>query len=186
MHMLAAKQVADFLTILRGFLAIALVWLGFSQGSEGLTLAAWMLIAAWTSDSLDGPLARNSRVRYSTWVGDHDLVIDMAVAFGLIIFMVTAGMVDLAVAIVYLLVWSLIFLYWGVPKVFGMLAQAPIYGWFIWMALHNAPVSGWCIIAWILITLVLTWPKFPREMLPGFLGGMSDVLRRDRGGSGEM
>jgi phosphatidylglycerophosphate synthase len=177
--MLVAKQVADILTFLRVVLAFLLVWLGFTQGDIGLPLAAWLLVTSWTSDSLDGPLARRSRIRYQTWIGDHDIEIDMMVAGGLLIFMAAAGFVDLIVAALYLLFWSLYFIRSGVPRSVGMLFQAPIYGWFIWTTLNQAPPSGWLLVGWILTMIVITWPKFPREVVPGFLSGMGDALVRD-------
>ncbi len=180
--MLVAKQVADLLTILRVFLAGVLVWLGFTQREVGLPLAAWLLIASWTSDSLDGPLARRSRVRYRTWVGDHDLQIDMLVAAGLLVYMAASGIVNQRVAALYLLIWILYFIRVGVPRSLGMLSQAPIYGWFIWTTLHQAPATGWWLVGWILAMLVITWPKFPKEMVPGFLAGMRDAMVRDERG----
>jgi len=183
--MLVAKQVADFLTIFRVFLAFELAWLGLTQGDVALPVAAWLLIASWTSDSLDGPLARRSRVQYQTWVGDHDLHVDMSVAAGLLIYMATSGIVDPVVAVVYLLIWAIYFIRFGVPRSLGMLSQAPVYGWFIWTALHQAPAAGWWLIAWILTMLVITWPKFPREIIPGFLTGMREALVRDEENGGE-
>ena len=182
--MLVARQVADLLTILRVFLAGVLVWLGFNHREAGLPLAGWLLIASWTSDSLDGPLARRSRVRYRTWVGDHDLEIDMLVAAGLLIYMAAAGIVDQLVAVLYLLIWILYFIRVGVPRSLGMLSQAPIYGWFIWTSLRQAPATGLWLVGWILAMLVITWPKFPNEVIPGFLGGMRDAMVREEQGEG--
>ncbi len=184
--MLVAKQVADFLTVLRAVLAFVLAWLGFSQGDAGLPLAAWLLTASWTSDMLDGPLARRSRVSYQTWVGDHDLQIDMSVAAGLLIYMAVAGFVDPVVAAVYILIWMVYFIRRGVPRELGMLAQAPVYGWFIWVALNHAPASGWWLVGFILIMVVITWPKFPQEMVPGFLAGMREFLVKDEDIGGDI
>jgi phosphatidylglycerophosphate synthase len=178
-QMLVAKQVADLLTILRVFLAGVFIWLGFTHGEAALPLAGWLLIASWTSDSLDGPLARRSSVRYRTWVGDHDLEIDMLVAAGLLVYMAAAGIVDQRVAALYLLIWILYFVRVGVPRSLGMLSQAPIYGWFIWTTLRQAPGTGWWLVGWILAMLVITWPKFPNEVIPGFLTGMRDAMVRD-------
>jgi len=61
----------------------------------------------------------------------------------------------------------------------GMLFQAPIYGWFIYIALTYAPEAGWWLVAWILAAVVITWPRFPREVVPGFLKGMRDSLSQD-------
>jgi len=36
------------------------------------------------------------------------------------------------------------------------------------------------MITWIAAALLLTWPRFPREVIPGFLEGMNGVLDRLR------
>jgi len=43
---------------------------------------------------MDGPISRRSRVIYHTWIGDHDLQVDMAVSVGLLLYMLAAGYVS--------------------------------------------------------------------------------------------
>ncbi len=83
-----AKQAADLLTFSRGLIAIVLICLSVTQGAEGLPLAVGLLILSWTTDALDGPLARLSAKQVHSWIGDRDLEIDMAVSCGLLIYMV--------------------------------------------------------------------------------------------------
>jgi cardiolipin synthase (CMP-forming) len=52
------------------------------------------LIAAWTSDVADGQVARRSRVQYASWIGDHDLEVNMLVACGLLVYLLAAGFVS--------------------------------------------------------------------------------------------
>ena len=175
--MLVAKQVADLITSARLVIALCLVWIGVARGPAGLSLAAWLMILDWVGDMLDGRIARRSRVQYRTWIGDHDLEVDMTVSIGLLIYLLAAGYVGIWLAGAYLLVWALYF--WrqgGIPHSEGMLLQAPIYAWFIWVALRGAPAAGWAIVIFLLLAVVATWPYFPGVMVPGFLNG----LRRDR------
>ena len=174
--MLVAKQVADLLTMTRALLALFLAWLGFSQGATALPLAVWTMIIDWTGDSLDGAIARRSRIYYHTWIGDHDLQVDMFVSAGLLVYMLAAGFVDVRVAGIYMLIWVLIFWRWGAASVLGMLFQAPIYGWFVWVAIREVPTIGMWLIVWIVVAIILTWPKFPNMIVPGFLGGMRELL----------
>jgi len=176
----SAKRVADLITTLRGLLAVILAWLGRTRGRTGLSWAVWLLILSWTSDSLDGNLARRSRHRYATWIGDHDLEIDVAVSVGLLLFMIGAGLVDPLLAGFYVLAWLFIFWHWGWLRSLGMLVQAPIYGWFIWRALHDAPAAGWWLVGWIAVALIVTWPRFPNEIVPGFLNGMRAMWAQPR------
>ena len=169
---MVAKQVADLLTFTRGLLLVIFPWLAVTGGQENLSLAAMLLISNWTGDILDGTLARRSRIRYESWIGDHDLEIDMAVALGLLIYTMSAGFVQMGVGVIYILIWAMYFWRVGTPRTMGMLFQAPIYGWFIYVSLIYAPSAGLWLVAWIIAAIILTWPRFPREVVPGFLSGM--------------
>jgi cardiolipin synthase len=183
--MLVAKQVADFFTLIRVLLSPTLILIGILEGSDGLALAIGAMIASWTSDALDGPIARRSRVKYHTWLGDHDLEVDMAVSIGLMIYMLLSGFVDLQIVGVYILLWVLIFWRWGNMRSLGMLFQAPIYGYFIYTSMRLAPAVGSWMIGWIIAVTIITWPRFPKEVVPGFLGGMKAVFQAYRRGDEE-
>jgi hypothetical protein len=177
------KQAADAITYARLALAFGLVGLGVTLGRNGLGLAAWLMIADWTGDYLDGVFARHSRVRARTWIGDHDLAVDMAVSIGLLVYLLLAGLVDFRLAGAYLVSWALLFWRWRVPQALGMLFQAPIYGWFIIRTLILAPAAGGWLVAWILAAIAITWPRFPKVVVPGFLRGMQSISRRPAHGS---
>ncbi len=106
---MVAKQVADLLTFTRGLLLIFFPWLAVTGGQESLSLAAMLLISNWTGDVFDGALARRSRIRYDSWIGDHDLEIDIAVALGLLIYTIATGYVQLTVGAIYILIWAMYF-----------------------------------------------------------------------------
>jgi len=168
--MIIAKQIADVITAVRGLIALLLIWLGSSQGSQGLPIAIWLMLADWTGDAIDGPIARRSSVKYHTWIGDHDLEIDMTVSIGLLIYLLQSGYLSIWVVVGYLLLWGVFF--WsqgGIPRAYGMLFQTPIYGWFTYLALRDAPQVGWMILAFIAAVITLTWPRFPKVIIPGFL-----------------
>jgi hypothetical protein len=86
-----------------------------------------MMIANWCGDMMDGPIARRSRVIYHTWIGDHDLQVDMAVSVGSLLYMLAAGYVSWWLGAAYLIISALFFLRFGVTPAPGMLFQAPIY-----------------------------------------------------------
>jgi len=173
--MIVAKQVADLITTARVLIGFVMAWLGLTQGPAGMPLVVWLLIADWTGDSVDGSIARRSRVQYRTWIGDHDLHVDIVVSVGLLIYLLASGFVSVWLALVYMIIWALVFLRLGVPRSLGMLFQAPIYAWFIWIALHAMPGIGVWMMVWIAAVMIVTWPRFPREVIPGFLSGMRAV-----------
>ncbi len=176
--MFVAKQVADLITFGRAAASIALVAVGFFFGSEGLPIAAVLMLLSWMSDFVDGPLARRSRIQYHTWIGDHDLEVDMAVAGGLLAYLVLAGFVSLLAGTLYAAVWTWILWNWRGNRSISMLFQAPIYGWLIWMALKEAQPYGMLLVIWIISLVVITWPRFPREVIPGFLSGFQALGRK--------
>lgn len=165
------KKIADMLSLLRVFIAVLLVCAGVLFDVEALPFAAVLLLISWTSDSIDGPIARRSRYQSQTWIGDHDLEIDMSAALGLLTFMLAANYVAVWGGIFYLLVWVLVFWRYGLLSGLGKAFQAPIYGWFIVIALRYAQPYGIVLIVWILMALMITWPKFPESVIPSFLSG---------------
>jgi cardiolipin synthase len=171
--MIIAKQIADLITASRGLIAFLLVWLGSTQGAAGLSFAIWLMLADWVGDTIDGPISRRSSIKYQTWIGDHDLEIDMTVSIGLLIYLLQSGYLSIWVVVGYLLLWGLFF--WQqneIPRSYGMLFQTPIYGWFIYLALRDAPQTGWIILVFIVIVIALTWPRFPKTVIPGFFSGI--------------
>ena len=170
--MIVAKQVADLITSARVLIAVCLVGVGIVQGDAGLPLASWLMMADWAGDMVDGKIARRSRVRYHTWIGEHDLEVDMTVSVGLLVYLVLAGYFNFWLAGGYVLLWCLYF--WrqsGIPHSPGMLFQAPIYGWFIWVALRDSSQAGWAIVIFMAGAIALTWPYFPKVMVAGFFAG---------------
>lgn len=174
--MLSAKKVADFITILRAFLGFSLVWLGVTEGTDNLQKGVLIMIAAWTGDIIDGKIARRSRQYYHTWIGDHDLEVDMTVSCGLLVYLITAGYINVWVASLYILIWSIVLWRWRNINFLGMLCQAPIYGWFVWVALTRLPNIGVWILIWIVVAIVVTWPQFPNQVILGFLSSIREFM----------
>ena len=175
--MLVAKQVADLLTITRVAIAFAYVYLGIARGASGLYWTIWLLLLSWTTDVLDGLLARRSRVQYHTWLGDHDLEVDIFISAGLLVYMLLSKYVPYTVGLTYMLLWGFVFLRIGIPRSLGMLLQAPVYGFFIYIAIRDAGGLGYVLIGYILTIVILTWPRFPQDVVPGFIEGILHLKR---------
>ena len=173
-RMKTTKLIADMLTVSRILIAILLIWLGWSQGFVGWRIVAALLIYSWLSDVLDGVLARRSRLFKSTWIGDHDLYFDMLVALSLLVFMTAASTINLSISIIYILVWILVFSRFGFLSALGKLFQAPIYGWFIISTFLVDPAIGGLLVLFLILIVVVTWPRFPNDTVPSFLSGFND------------
>lgn len=178
------KQLADLITWARLGIAGLLALLGMHLGARALPWAAWLLLLSWTGDSMDGALARREPEAAQTWIGMHDLEVDVAVAAGLLIYLAASGYVPKLLAGGYFLAWAGVYFVYGLQRPLEMLFQGPIYGWFIWEAARDPSRTGWWLILWIVVAIILTWPKAVQEIVPGFLRGMMN-LERKRGRTNE-
>jgi phosphatidylglycerophosphate synthase len=178
--MIRAKTIADTLTVTRVFLALFILWLGVTGGSEALPAAMTALIFAWATDLLDGPFARRDPTAPQTWVGEHDLQADMSVGLGVLGYLTFAGFAPVWLGLAYLAVCAALLLIFRSIHV-GMLVQAPPYAMMLYVALRFATLQGGIAVAWILLAVIVTWPRFPNETVPGFLRGMRELGRSSKG-----
>ncbi len=170
-----AKTVADTLTAARALLAVWILWLSISGGRGAVGAVSMTLVLAWITDLLDGPIARSAPQRTHTWIGDHDLEVDLMVATSVWLYLAVSGYIQIAAAAAYAVAVALALwhfrsrhLAWGV--------QAPSYGCTILEALRYAPAYGVAMIAWIVGVVVVTWPRFPKETVPEFIEGMRGLF----------
>lgn len=175
--MIRTKTLADILTAARFLLGLYLLWLGLNNGPVAVGMVALTLLVAWTTDLLDGPLARRDPRGLHTWIGDHDLEADLIVALGVWLYLGLAGFISFWLTVAYgaigaAALWHFdsVHLAWGL--------QALPYGAMIWTALRVVPPYGLLLFVWPGVVLVVTWPRFPRQVLPEFLDGMRHLLRK--------
>jgi len=174
------KMLADILTGGRFLLGLYLIWLGLCRDAQTITAAALVLLFAWASDVLDGPLARRDPRGLHTWVGDRDLEADMTVAIGVWAYLSLTGFIHPWLAVGYMLLGGAALWYFGsVHLAWGL--QALPYATMIWTTWRVAPPYGLMLVAWIGIVVIATWPRFPRRTVPEFLAGMRALRRRDNG-----
>ena len=175
--MVGMKTVADVLTSLRVILGMCLVWLGWREGALAIRIAALALLAAWATDVLDGPAARSDTRGLRTWIGDHDLEADLFVALGIVVYLALAGFVSIWLAGAYLAISAMAMRQFGSVHLNWAL-QAPPYGAMVWTAWRVAPSYGLALVVWIAGVVVVTWPRFPRQVVPEFLRGMRELRLR--------
>jgi phosphatidylglycerophosphate synthase len=174
--MVSTKTLADALTAARFCLAGFIIWLGINGGAGALPMAAMALLLAWITDVLDGPLARRDPSGRQTWIGDHDLEVDMSVGFAVLVYLVLAGYLTPKAAIGYAVVCAALTWYFRSPHL-GMAVQAPPYGGIIYAALRDAPRYGLLLVGYVILVVTATWPRFPQMVVPQFLAGMRDLGR---------
>jgi cardiolipin synthase len=173
--MVSIKTVADLLTALRFGLAWLILWLGISVGADALPAVMMVLILAWITDLLDGPLARRDPSGRTTWIGDRDLETDISVSIGVLAYLTLAHYVAPSITIGYGLICAALLVRFR-SRELGMVVQAPAYAGIIYVALHDAQVYGWLAVGYVLLVIVATWPRFPRVVVPQFLDGMRNLV----------
>lgn len=178
--MLTSKQLADIITWSRTLLVPVMIWLGIAFGPDALPVVAVLMVVNLTADSLDGPLARRSPDSPQTWIGDNDLAVDMFVNAGVLGYMTAAGFIPWQATGLYVLLWAFIFWWRGGAYALGIIFQVPIYVSFIYILLRDAPAYALLFIGWIVLAMIISWPKFPKVIVPGFLSGVSDMINRRR------
>ncbi len=174
--MTLARQFADLLSASRALIALSLIVLARFAAAQLLALAALLLLASWITDTLDGPLARRAHDQGS-WIGKHDLELDALVSLGVLAYLVGAQFLAPSYALIYLALWTVATIRWGWKRDPAMLFQAPIYLWFILVAVREAPEIGRWLVIYPLAAVVVTWPRFPRQIVPDFLAGMGKLMK---------
>ncbi len=95
-------MLADLLTLSRIAAAGVLAWLGFARGREALPAAVLVLVAAWTTDQLDGWAARRAGV--PTHLGRYDFVFDLILYAGVLTYLAAARFVPAWLAATFVIV----------------------------------------------------------------------------------
>ncbi len=90
------KRVPDLLTASRGGIALVIASLGL-VGPRALEAVILLIILGWTTDILDGRLARRYH-KEVTWVGEREFVFDMVMVFSGLCYLVMSGFIPLAPA----------------------------------------------------------------------------------------
>lgn len=175
--MFDAKWLADFITAMRGVLGLSLIWLAFTRGADALPIVVILMLLDWTGDFVDGTIAKYSHHPRRTRVGDSDLYIDTLVSIGLGIYLVASGFVGITVGLFYILGWVMVLWRFGLDRNLLMLAQAPIYLWFILVVLKVFPEMGYLLTAWVFVATAINWRRFSKDIVPDFIEGVSSMWR---------
>lgn len=173
--MMDAKGTADLITTVRGVLGAIILWLGVTQGEQALSTVIPMMILCWSGDFFDGMLAKRSRNKRKTFIGDHDLQIDVFVSICLGAYLVLSGFVDILVGACYLIGWALVLWRLGMDRNLLMLAQAPVYLYFIVIGLQYYPLPGVMMVVWVVLATMILWKRFSQEVVPNFIHGIKGM-----------
>ena len=173
------KPIADLLTSVRAVVGVLIFWEGVCCGARALGAASLLLLLAWVTDLLDGPLARHDPRGVQTWIGENDLSADILVALGVWLFLGVSGLVPMTIVVGYLAICVVLMLLTR-SRHMGWAVQAIPYGAMLLVDLTSTRyrLYGALLVAWVLTVVVVTWPRFPQKTLPEFLDGMKGLFRK--------
>lgn len=170
------KQIADFLTILRGLLGIGIAALGLIGGQDALPVVVVILVLAWLTDLLDGVFARLDPDPQPGRLAGHDAKADMAVGLGVMAYLAFSGYVPwwLGALIIFLAlavrIWhsrGLAFPFYAISFVFLGVA--------IW---RQQPSLLIIIGIYLLVAFLLNGRRLWNEYLPEFFAALSSLRRK--------
>jgi phosphatidylglycerophosphate synthase len=182
MSLVSRKRVPDLLTFSRGAIALAILGL-VPVGPRALRSVLLLLLLGWTTDMLDGRIARRV-AKGPSWIGEHDFHFDMAMVLASAIYLVWWGLVPRGLGIWYLAVGvplSLFTALWGGEflkfKSFTMLIAFPwVFAPFIVAYFHD-PLMAYVGLLWMVGALIVDWRRF-LGVVGDFLSGAKAFLHR--------
>ncbi len=155
-------RLPDLLTATRGIIAAVIALLGL-VGPRALEMVILLIIVGWTTDILDGRIARKYH-KQMTWVGEREFAFDMIMVLGGLCYLVLAGFVPMIPAAAYVGVAALFIAYFR-SKMVTMSFAFPIVALPLIIAYFNAPRAAWIFIAWIGLALLFDWRRFKGVVL---------------------
>ena len=158
-----AKVIADVLTGIRFFVGLLIVMCAFFAEPSLLPLVVALTLIGWTTDVLDGKMARMDRTGKRTWIGDLDFATDLILIYSGLLYFVTAGYLPLRPFLFYGAYAAVTGLIWTKKSVM-MAVAAPIAAVPIILSLVHYPLWGWVFLGWIAVDLILNWSDFTSEI----------------------
>ncbi len=176
--MSTAKRLADLLTLSRFFLAGLVLFLALLFGESSLPYVFTLLLVGWTTDAVDGPLARRAPDAPHTWVGDNDALADTALAVATLVAFSFCGYISVWLVVLYLVVAGALVVRTRSQSL-NMAFVALIHAFTIYGSFHYSLFWGLLGVAWILLALLLNWRRFT-YLVRFFLRGMARLPRGEK------
>ena len=152
-----ARLIAEALVGIRLLLSFIVVYLGVAyQGtfpSEGLKVLLILNMIGWTTDFLDGPLARYSNLP-AWYLGEREFIVDLFFAWANAVALSVMGVFPLGWLVGYFVIYLLV--YWGIPmKLVSMLFAAPVEALPLFTAWVVTPLWALGYLIWVVVCFIL-------------------------------
>ncbi len=158
-----AKTIADVLTGIRFFIGFLIVICAILADRGLLPLLVCLTLIGWTTDVLDGKMARRDPYRRHTWIGDYDFAADMLLIYSGLLYFITAGYLPFWPFFFYGIYAAVVGMIWP-KKSYMMAVAAPIAAAPIIFSFVHYPIWGWVFVGWIAVDLIINWADFTAEI----------------------
>jgi len=188
------ERLPNILTVSRLFSGAALALLGLLQGRSAAGIALIVLMFGWTSDMLDGRLARQYN-KEPGFIGTYEIVFDLVMCLGALAYLGMAGIIPMALAEIYIAfsagILSVVFLWESQEgfslegfKIFRNLAWAlelPLVFIPPVLLALNSPLWAWLLfVFWMAIMLAWDWKRAMQQKDEIYLTYIEPLKRRFR------
>jgi len=178
------SRIPDVLTSSRALIGLVILLL-IPVGEGALPLVLWLLLVGWTTDLLDGRVARRLEVAPST-IGRHEFEIDMSMVLCSGLFLVATGLVPPVRGAGYLALatCAAVFSHSRAGhflkfKALTMALAVPwVFGPFVIAYFRGDRLVAYAGLGWICMALVLSWRRF-LGVVEDFVDGARAFLRRE-------
>ncbi len=165
------KKLADLLTASRALVALLILLLSL-EGKKALPAVILLTIFGWTTDILDGHLARKAKDpnKENTWLGEHDFLLDMIMVFSGFVYLTLAGFISPLLALAYTAMAAIFILWSSGSKSVTELFAFPLTALPLIIAYQEQSWAAYVYILWILLALIFAWERFTgvvREFIEG-------------------
>ncbi len=158
-----AGVLADALTVSRFFLSLLIIACALQGNARLLPLVILLVLAGWTTDVLDGNLARAAEPGRKTWVGDHEFLADLCLMYSSLLYFMSAGYLPFLPFFLYMLYAAAVAVIW-MNMSYVMAVSAPVAACAPIMAFIHATPLGWVFLGWIALHLTFNWGRFRQEV----------------------
>ncbi len=168
-----AKVIADALTGVRFFIGLLIVLCAILADRGLLPLVVCLTLIGWTTDVIDGKMARMDTTGRRTWIGDRDFGTDMILIYSGLLYFITAGYLPFWPFFFYGIYAAITAFIWTKKSVL-MAVAAPIAAVPIIFSFVYYPIWGWVFVGWIAVDLILNWADFTSE-INEFIGDVEET-----------
>lgn len=169
-----ARKLADLLTLSRLLGGVAIALMPWQQTVSSLGRLVRCSVLLWSTDAVDGRIARHSHTPAS-WIGERDLLVDSALALGTGIALARAGYVPGKLLIAWL--GAMLILYAIRPVATTVLAfMCPLqFGLPILAFVHRCPEVRLYLV-WVVVVAVLSRKRL-KWVIEVFISGLPNRQR---------